>query len=81
MIQPTATEINKHLETKLKRVVVHLPGPQKLRVISARVGKKRDGITPLEVQVMDGKAIVTADGSLSSRIPASTYSKPGGIIR
>ena len=52
MIQPTATEINKHLETKLKRVVVHLPGPQKLRVISARVGKKRDGITPLEVQVM-----------------------------
>ena len=52
MKQPTATEINKHLETKLKRVVVHLSGPQKLRVIAARVGKKRDSMTSLEVKIM-----------------------------
>ena len=52
MVQPTAAEINAHLETKLRKAVVHLPGPLKLRVIAARVGKKRDGQTPLEVQIM-----------------------------
>jgi hypothetical protein len=51
-MQPTAAEINEHLKTKLKKVVAHLPGPLKLRVIAARVGIRRNGKTPLIVQIM-----------------------------
>lgn len=47
--QPTADEINAHLSTGLKKVVVREHGMM-TRIIAARVGKKRDGVTPLEVQ-------------------------------
>lgn len=50
--QPTAVEINAHLSTKLKRAILHSSPSLKLRIIGARVGKKRDGVTPLEVQIM-----------------------------
>jgi hypothetical protein len=47
MKQPTAGEINRHLRTGLKRVVVHFAGPLKLRAIAARQNGR-----DLEVQVM-----------------------------
>jgi len=50
--QPTAAEINAHLSTKLKRVVLHSSPSLKLRIIAARTGKKRDGVALLEVQIM-----------------------------
>jgi hypothetical protein len=56
MRQPTAAEINAHLRTGVKKVVAHLPGPLKKRVIAARVAPRSHGKTPLEVRIMGWEA-------------------------
>jgi hypothetical protein len=65
--QPSAAEINAHLSTKLKRAVLHSSPSLKLRIIAARVGKKRDGVSPLEVQIMGYESHI--DGGWSAVRP------------
>jgi hypothetical protein len=61
--QPTADEINAHLSTKLKRAILHSSPSLKLRIIAARTGKRRDGVTPLEVQIMGWESHVNGGWS------------------